>query len=133
MPKELFERDGSESSVKRWADHVADALAMSDEVMAAIGGVDAKAPCAPRQLALRAARMVQLLLRCREVRRLCIEGGATASSVVRQLNWNRMKVCRSFGPGNVALRHEAKRAPDFIVKPGSYPWPNELWPLDEST
>lgn len=52
-----------------------------------------------------------------------IEGGRTASSIVRAFGWQRLAVDAVYSDGVVGLRSTFPLAPTVVVKPGSYPWP----------
>jgi D-threonate/D-erythronate kinase len=73
------------------------------------------------------ADVVFQVLQERKVDRLFIEGGSTASAVMRRLGWNSFSVVHQYAPGVVALRAETETAIIVTVKPGSYPWPREIW------
>lgn len=57
--------------------------------------------------------------------RVGVEGGATASALVRRLGWTRFEVLPENQPGIGTLRSPG--GPLICVKPGSYPWPADLW------
>lgn len=58
-----------------------------------------------------------------QFRELVIEGGATASSIIRRLGWQRLIPIYEFGQGVVALRILESPGTQLVVKPGSYEWP----------
>jgi uncharacterized protein YgbK (DUF1537 family) len=71
---------------------------------------------------------VERVLRLRTIDRICIEGGATASALVRRMKWKRMTVCRSYASGVVALAVGGPKPLELVIKPGSYDWPDQMWP-----
>ena len=58
----------------------------------------------------------------------CLTGGATASSIIRQLGEGTWSVKKEIVPGVVTLVMNKHGIPQgiFTVKPGSYPWPASL-------
>ena len=81
----------------------------------------------PEALAARLADTVAALVRTVPVGRLLLEGGATAASVLRTLGWNRLEAVPC--AGDVAgLQPAGPAAPQVFIKPGSYAWPESLWP-----
>lgn len=72
------------------------------------------------------AKLSSNLKHARAFQHLLIAGGATASAVLSALDWTALEVVHVWGPGTVTLRSLAE--PDFFLtlKPGSYPWPDEL-------
>ena len=61
------------------------------------------------------------------IRTVLVEGGSTAAALANKLNWTRFTVVASAPAGVGVLRPEAAGAPLVLVKPGSYPWPDEIW------
>jgi len=47
-------------------------------------------------------------------------------ALVQELGWPRLLVEREFAPGVVGLRPTDQAGPLVVIKPGSYPWPEEL-------
>jgi uncharacterized protein YgbK (DUF1537 family) len=59
---------------------------------------------------------------------LLLEGGATAAAVVSHLGWKRFSVQPAATPGVGFLQPFGDpNAPMLLIKPGSYPWPPEIW------
>jgi uncharacterized protein YgbK (DUF1537 family) len=55
---------------------------------------------------------------------LWIEGGATASALIRRLGWETLDVVEELAPGVVSLRRPGLAGPVLVLKPGSYSWPD---------
>lgn len=51
-----------------------------------------------------------------------IEGGRTASTLMRELGYRRLLAVANVGDGVVALRVADEPSPLYLIKPGSYPW-----------
>jgi uncharacterized protein YgbK (DUF1537 family) len=68
------------------------------------------------------------VIRTWNVKTLLLEGGATAAAVVSELGWKHFSVQASASPGVGYLRPiDDESAPLLLIKPGSYPWPSEIW------
>jgi uncharacterized protein YgbK (DUF1537 family) len=65
---------------------------------------------------------VDILAVCRPDQ-VWIEGGGTASAILRDLGHERLVAVGNAGDGVVALRAVDEDSPTYLVKPGSYPWP----------
>jgi hypothetical protein len=80
----------------------------------------------PQMLNQFVSKMIGKVLRSIQINELMIEGGATASHLVRYLGWRKFFVSKEYTTGVVELKSD--KLPDFkmIVKPGSYSWPEEL-------
>jgi uncharacterized protein YgbK (DUF1537 family) len=74
-------------------------------------------------LAQRAARLISQL----SAKTLFAEGGATAAAIAQEMNWHRFEVVAIAPAGVGVLRAFEPNAPLFLIKPGSYPWPPEIW------
>jgi D-threonate/D-erythronate kinase len=73
------------------------------------------------------ARTANAVVEQASVRRVYVEGGATAAAMVRVLGWSRMQVLREWAPGVVTLSSPPGRAVTLTSKPGSYLWPAGFW------
>lgn len=95
-----------------------------------VGHADYRAslPLSPLGLVEVLAEAVALAIQSGGVERLFLEGGATAGAILRRLKENRLSACGHFAPGLPALKSMTGPAPLFAIKPGSYPWPEAVWP-----
>lgn len=76
----------------------------------------------------RLAAWVAALMEATPVATILAEGGATAAAIAEQLDWTRFRVVHTGPPGVGVLQPQAPSgAPLFLIKPGSYPWPDEIW------
>jgi hypothetical protein len=75
------------------------------------------------------ANAVAALFRENAVARVLLEGGATARAVMNRLGWTRLEACQVSGQGVGILRPIGAPGPLLFIKPGSYPWPAEIWPV----
>lgn len=102
-------------------------LQSQGRVLLGVGDGPATRGKAPGELTALMAESVANVVRQARVARLLIEGGATAAAVLLTLGWNRLAVTGR--REDVALfRPVGADAPQVCLKPGSYPWPNSLWP-----
>ncbi|MFH5886101.1 four-carbon acid sugar kinase family protein [Halalkalibaculum sp. DA3122] len=64
------------------------------------------------------------------LRDIVVEGGTTASEVVRALGCSRFKPTNHFARGVIRMQPAGDNSPgpSVTVKPGSYSWPAALWP-----
>ena len=58
---------------------------------------------------------------------LYVEGGSTASRLARHMDWHEFTALRELAPGVVCLAITGQRTRWLTIKPGSYPWPREIW------
>ncbi len=128
MLRELFETALREEYLTRWANSAATALLEKGVALLAIGGEQPNARIASDTLADRLAEAATRTLETSPAGRVFLEGGATASTVLRQLGLRRFSAQPSPGPGIGALLAAGRSGPLFLIKPGSYPWPDSIWP-----
>lgn len=57
---------------------------------------------------------------------LCVDGGNTAAAIARKMDWERFSIQANYAPGVVGLHPTEARVAEFIVKPGSYAWPEAI-------
>lgn len=126
MPLELLKNGPREDVIDGWARNAAEALSRTGSALLAIGAAQSAGKSQSSVLADRLADTVRSILQVTEVNRIFVEGGATASAVVRKLGLQRFEARVSPGPGVGALRPVGRSGPLFLIKPGSYPWPDEL-------
>jgi uncharacterized protein YgbK (DUF1537 family) len=127
MPRALFEKDLREEILARWAAFAAIGLRERGAALLAIGGEEPVPGLTPDLLTERLAQAVELTLQEVPAARVFLEGGATASAIVRQLGLDRFHAQTSPGPGVGALRPVEQEGPIFLIKPGSYSWPEAVW------
>jgi uncharacterized protein YgbK (DUF1537 family) len=125
MPHNLLNNCASSSAYDGWAERIALGLSSGRNVLAAIGS-GALLPD-PARLAQTLASATAAALRRARPAKICAEGGATAAAVARALGWTRFNVGRELAGGVVELRPVAEHAPRFIIKVGSYDWPEAVW------
>ena len=104
------------------------AMQSSHRILLGIGDHPASRGVSPAVLLNQLAAAVAIVVRQAPVTRLLLEGGATTAAVVRALGWSRLQVCQVSAPGIGALRPVNSTGPILFIKPGSYAWPEEIWP-----
>ena len=129
IPPGLFRGDVPPNPLlQHWARSCAAALEEHSCVIAAIDQPVVRDPDIARTLRSHMAVLVEMLLSRTSVHELLIEGGATASAIVRRLGWIRLFPCRELAPGVVRMRLGEGRLEFLTIKPGSYTWPEGVFP-----
>jgi len=121
--------DLTDELVQQWTDDTITAFEKHPRVIATIRQHIGRPPPLARKLRHYIAALVENVLNHTSIDALYIEGGATASAVVRRLRWKRFFPCRELAPSVVRMRVGEKRRRYLTVKPGSYPWPEKIWSL----
>lgn len=103
------------------------ALSISPCVLLGIGDGPDTHGQSPDTLSTYLSDTVAALLRPKPPGRLLLEGGATAAEIIRALGWTRLSALAVSGDVAV-LRAVGTESPQLFIKPGSYPWPESLWP-----
>ena len=125
MPTELLGHSEYPAALHEWVRATCSALGEKGAAMLTIGRVKAidHAPL----LEARLAQAMTMVLAQMEVERLLLEGGATAGTALARLQWRRLRVVDLAGADLPALC-AADEAPRVFMKPGSYDWPESVWP-----
>jgi uncharacterized protein YgbK (DUF1537 family) len=121
--------DDVADSAQTWASQVHDALTRAPKVLMAIDRPIDNEPGAATRLMGTLANAVKTVMSRVRLDALMVEGGATAASVCNVMGWRRLDVTGELTAGVVALRAGSQQ---FVIKPGSYRWPDRLLvPADE--
>ncbi len=107
---------------------VVGALRANETVLIGIGNGPTTVDVAPAKLGMQLAQAVASVLRQTRVERLLLEGGATAAATLAALGWARLQTEQVADSGVGVLRPVAPQAPLLFIKPGSYAWPEAIWP-----
>ncbi|MBD3373487.1 hypothetical protein GF406_00490 [candidate division KSB1 bacterium] len=75
------------------------------------------------------ASLLRALLDKVHIDEFIIEGGTTASEMLRYLNWNEFRPVLEIAPGIVRLVVMQHPGLNLTVKPGSYAWPEQVWQI----
>jgi uncharacterized protein YgbK (DUF1537 family) len=78
------------------------------------------------------AYLVEKLLQRTEIKELLIEGGATASAIIKRLELNTLVPVNEFSTGVIRMKANEKEDLFLTLKPGSYNWPETLWNFQNS-
>lgn len=112
-----------------WHQEVSHALSRSHVVQVAGSGLTLAAPDGSARIRDEFTALVATLHRQAAFTHLVVEGGATASSIVRHLGWHQLEVVHEWAQGVVTMRPSGEARVDLTIKPGSYAWPPRLWKL----
>ncbi|RPJ84687.1 MAG: hypothetical protein EHM18_11755 [Acidobacteria bacterium] len=127
MPDDVFEGEEIPSqALQPWIRETITAVERSPLVAITIGrplSIDRRrAPF----LTARLAGLVKSVLGSSSIAQIWIEGGETASAVVNAVGWHRLTVCGQIEGRVFQLVPEGASTPLLKLKPGSYPWPEEV-------
>lgn len=104
------------------------ALRTAPIVAIGIGNGPATQGRSPAELVKQLAISLRSILVQTTANRLLLEGGATAAAVLRDLGWTRLTACRPCAPGMGMPAPIGTDGVEVGIKPGSYDWPEEMWP-----
>jgi uncharacterized protein YgbK (DUF1537 family) len=127
MPRELFKSQEPTEFIKKWVDETTTALRKKRCAIITIG--ESKIAGADIALKLReyTATVVEQILDTINIDQLYIEGGATASAIVKKIGLKRFIPVEKLAPGVVKMSSPGIKNLHITIKPGSYPWPDNLW------
>ncbi|MGH7551191.1 MAG: four-carbon acid sugar kinase family protein [Gemmatimonadota bacterium] len=123
-------RTDGEPIVDPWVEAALDGLRAGDVVVVAVDpdGMNPSLPLPVHRLPRRLACIAEAVLRSWPGNdlHLFVEGGTTASTIVRQLGWKRLRVVGELESGVVTLAAVGGEERLLTVKPGNYAWPESL-------
>ena len=130
MPAALFEEVIDDALLDAWVKSATRALDRRGSVLLATGHLGrVSAGLSPEILA---GRLVEAAARVGTEGRvgcLYLEGGATAKAFLKRMGWTRLAALRLIAPGMPVYEVSGRpQAPLLFAKPGSYPWPDAVWP-----
>jgi uncharacterized protein YgbK (DUF1537 family) len=124
MPPDIVTSTESTNSLYNdWADEVTALLNLHNKAIIAIEGIVADAT----NLRQKKALLVEKVLTKIAVKELLIEGGATASSIIKQLNLTCFTPVQELNTGVVRMKTMQNNGLFLTLKPGSYTWPAQVW------
>jgi uncharacterized protein YgbK (DUF1537 family) len=133
MPPGLFEASHrDEELMAQWAAATVQALADCSRAVVAIDRPLRREPGLPLRLGERLGEVVRRILKTQAVDAIFAEGGATTTALAQALSWSRLVAQGELGPGVVSMRAPGESNPLLVIKPGSYPWPQQVLALCRS-
>lgn len=108
-----------------WTARLVSALGSSGIVLMHVGREVTGGLAVAERIQVRIAQCVAQVVRAFGTADLLVDGGATASAVIRELGWRELIVRAEVSPGVVALQSESPTR--LTIKPGSYAWPDAVW------
>ena len=127
MPREIYSNPNfSEADMQNWASHIVQRLQKNEKVIVAINYSDSKEENISFRIQKNIAQLVKAVTSKIDLDDLLIEGGATASEILKALQISTMYPFQELEAGVIQMR--AKGYPDLCIttKPGSYPWPENI-------
>ncbi|MBM4144347.1 MAG: hypothetical protein FJ225_12255 [Lentisphaerae bacterium] len=128
MPNALFTAVAdSSAAIRNWSSDLSAALGRNGLAVLAIRHPVVTDGAVARRLAAHCAEAVRQVLQRGRVRSLLIEGGATAAAILAALGYAQWEVAGEVQRGVGVLRPRGLEM-DLVLKPGSYPWPENVIP-----
>ena len=124
MPCAVGELDAHQ--IQLWQDNIVKAFNKSCKVVVTINQKVEPVPEKLGRLTDVLAEITGGVLKLIQVDTLFIEGGDTASGILRFLGWKRLIPIEEWGSGVIRMKIPGEPAIKLTTKPGSYPWPDKL-------
>ena len=126
VPESLLKEDLDSEIAECWLNGVSDKLnAEKFAVIAFKSGGDELIDALMLRETM--AELVRKVFEQIEINELIIEGGSTASAILRALDIKSVFPVNEFAPGVVRCRSGKGTNLHITLKPGSYPWAADLW------
>lgn len=129
MPSQLFLKpQDREVLMQRWKEDILKGIDEYGSVIIAIDKIDdPRVEKLSSALSKAIATVVSSVMQCVKVGELVIEGGATASAIIDQLEYKKFCPVQELAPGVIRMKVEENKDVHLTMKPGSYTWPSSIW------
>lgn len=129
MPDTLmYTGDQETAELAKWVARIADCFQRNEQVIIAMkSGSTVDTSRLAVHLRTVMAKAVKQVLNQLSVDELIIEGGSTASAILRELGVTRLVVTQELGAGVIRSAVVGQHNLHITVKPGSYRWSPDLW------
>jgi hypothetical protein len=132
MPENIYyPTNNNEKLLTDWSNEIADAISKFRKVIISISHSPGKETGIEHRIKNLIARVVGEVFERVPVNELLIEGGSTASEILKSLEITRLAPFQELAAG--VIRMKVVSRPDLFLttKPGSYVWPEKVWMKDE--
>lgn len=127
MPGKMTElSSAAESDYQSWSKEILSLLRLHGKAVMAINA-DTTKDANPNDLREKMAETVSLVVQENQEGELVIEGGATASAIIKKQGFKRLTPLNELMPGVIRMRVDDRSGLFLTLKPGSYHWPIDLW------
>lgn len=124
MPQDIVDLENpGENVFDNWANEITTLLSTERKAVIAIADI-AKTAINLRE---KTATVVEKVAKKIALKELLIEGGATASAIISQLNFTNFEPVDEYSTGVVRMRVAGRDGLFLTLKPGSYSWPVLVW------
>ena len=121
------DQDTIKKSTRLWIDQILNVLGKGRQAVAFVRPYPLRKWISPRTMIKIFSQMAVTVIKSVKIEELIIEGGSTASHILRALHWERFQPVRELAKGVVVLKIIDRPDIQLIVKPGSYRWPEQLF------
>ena len=127
MPREIYSNSNfTEQEMLNWATRIINKLKANKKVIVAISYADSNEEDISFRIQKNIAQLIKLVMANVSPDDLLIEGGATASEILRALDINTMYPFQELDAGVIQMKAKGYQNLCITTKPGSYPWPENL-------
>jgi len=128
MPEVLFWKESNDKNhLQEWIDKVVSTLKRYDKAVVAVEEPVVSAPGKSNWIKSSFAMLVKGVFENTPINELVIEGGSTASAVLGEMGFTRLKPFHQFQQGVIRMKVENIPGLHITLKPGSYSWPKTVW------
>jgi len=128
MPEKLI-RNGidTEKEIISWSNEIITHLENNSKVIIAINKPLIREDGIPHKLRSYIAEVTAKIFDKISIDELFVEGGATTYSIIERNNFKEFIPLQELAHGVLRMRVAGERNLSLTIKPGSYPWPEEIW------
>ncbi|MFA9390204.1 MAG: four-carbon acid sugar kinase family protein [Prolixibacteraceae bacterium] len=128
MPKQIYQSTALMiDEIEVWANEITANLVEGQRVMVTIDHSNEMEMAQTASIKENIGLLISNVIKKVNINDLLIEGGATTSAILKQMNITKLYPFREFDHGVIQMKVDAYPELCITTKPGSYTWPGELW------
>ncbi|MDB5193475.1 MAG: hypothetical protein JWQ96_3038, partial [Segetibacter sp.] len=125
MPEEIILAKGGDN--EQWSLKIVELVAASGKAIIAIEDSEVTINSTANELKEKMIGVVCQVLQKVAIKELIVEGGSTASCLIRAQNFTKLIPVQELSAGVIRMKVEGKEELYLTIKPGSYDWSPNLW------
>ncbi len=119
----------NKNAQKEWRTAITEIFKSKNSAIAAIDQLECSPDDLPLKIEKAFAELVYYLLEELTLSHIYIEGGATAFAIIQKIKTTSFTPVQEIDRGVIKLQIESPQELILTLKPGSYNWPDKIWPF----
>ncbi len=128
MPEEIYyNKNFDPINFESWVNDIAKGIEEHHKVVVSILHPSSNDPDISTRIKENIGLLAKKVVQRTDLNELMVEGGATTSTVLKFLNIKKLFPVQELDTGVIRMKIDGRPNLCLITKPGSYPWPDNVW------